>query len=511
MLRRRSSCMATTSTPTQKGNTALIPSLPTLRLDNRTEFDALHFDTLDQNGLAFHVVVAKTGYRLLPGEGGYATLVPTEEPLPLYDQDHYYDDDMDQSVRAESDLAPYKPVCDVVVIGDACPPAGTKVRQFDVGLRIQLPGTKAPLPERPRPLNPMQALAPAVFEEWQAQLAIAENTHIPGEILVDKTLRVSGKRFLRRRPALLRALGSALRVGTLGLIRPCPWRLTSAEAASAVPLRYESAPGGECRIERSSGLSKRIPKKHRLKPEQAANYPAPPGPPDAHDSSQRNPVGQGFSRRWYLDATRTSELPAPSIEYPDAPFSADQFWQTANGGEAMPAAGLGFVGRGWLPRRQLVGNVEEKAEWGEDEFPQLPKDFDFRYWNGAPDDQQCPHLTGNEQFTLTNLGRPGSALGQADASGNRRLKFGLPQQSLFALGANEEGAVAVMPLAIDTILIDMEAEQVELTWRLAIVADGAFEEVRLMHATDPAQLARLKEWQSVEEDPAPTTNTLQPA
>ncbi|WP_162246554.1 MULTISPECIES: DUF2169 domain-containing protein [unclassified Duganella] len=499
------------STPTQKGNAALIPSLPTLRLDNRTEFDALHFDTLDQNGVAFHVIVAKTGYRLVPGEAGQATLAPTDEPLPLYDQDHYYDNDLDHSVRAESDLAPYKPVCDVVVIGDACPPANAKVRQFDIGLRVQLPDTKAPLPERPRPLNPMQALAPAVFEEWQEQLAIAENTRIPGKVLVDKTLHVSGKRYLRRRPALLRALGSVLRFASLGVVKPCPWRLTPAEAATAIPLRYEAAPGGECRIERASGLSKRIPKKHRLPQDQAANYPTPPGPPEAHDSSQRNPVGQGFSRRWYLDATRTSELPAPCIEYSDAPLTAELFWQTANGGEAMSAAGLGFVGRGWLPRRQLVGKVEEKSDWGEDEFPQLPKEFDFRYWNGAPDDQQCPHLTGSEQFTLTNLGRESSVLGQADASGNRKLTFGLPQQSLFALGANEDGAVAVMPLSIDTVLIDMESEQVELTWRIAIVADGDFEEVRLMHATDPAQLTRLKEWQSGKEDPASQTNTLQPA
>lgn len=474
----------------------VIPSIPSLRFDNRTGFDALHFDTLDQNSVAFHVIVAKTGYRMAPGEtAGMARLIPTDEPLPLYDKDQHYDDDLEKSVRVESDLAPYKPVCDVVVIGEAHPPANVKVPHFHVGLRVNHPDVPAPIPERPRALNPMQALSPAVFEEWQREVEIAERTRLPGKVLVDKTLNVTGKRYLRLRAAPVRWLGR--------LLRAAPWRLTSAEPATAVPLRYESAFGGECRVERGSGLTKRIPKKHRLKDGQAANYPTPPGAPDAHDSSQQNPAGCGFSRQWYLDATRTSELPAPCIEYPARPFNADLFWKVAQGQTVLETAGMGYVGRGWLPRRTLVGTVEEKSDWQENQIPLLPKDFDFRYWNGAPDDQQCPHLVGGEQFRLTNLSHPSSTLAQLDQAGNRHLAFALPQQSLFVMGATEAGGIAVLPLVIDTVVIDMEAERLELVWRLAIVADGEFEDVRLMHATEPEQLARLNEWPSAQHEPAP--------
>ncbi|KRB87934.1 hypothetical protein ASE26_29340 [Duganella sp. Root198D2] len=466
--------------------------------------DALHFDTIDQNGVAFHVIVAKTGYRIVPGEtNAMAKLVPTEEPLPLYDQDHHHDDDLEKSVRVESDLAPYKPACDVVVIGEAHPPANAKVSHFNVGLRANYPDAPAPIPERPRPLNPMQALSTAAFEEWQQQVAIAERTRIPGKVLIDKTLNVTGKRYLRRRAAPLRWLGGLARAVSLGALQPTPWCLTSAEPATAVPLRYESALGGECRIERSSGLTNRIPKKHRLKDEQTANYPTPPGAPDAHDSSQQNPVGCGFSRNWYLDATRTFEMLAPRIEPPSKPFSADMFWNIAKGQSDLATAGMGFVGRGWLPRRQLVGTVEEKTEWQEGEIPLLPKDFDFRYWNGAPDDQQCQHLFGGEQFRLTNLSHPSSNVAQLDTDGNRQLAFALPQHSLFAMAATEAGEVAVWPLAIDTVIINMESEQVELVWRLAIVADGDFADVRLMQATEPDQLTRLKDWQAAQSQPAP--------
>ncbi|MGW8389329.1 DUF2169 family type VI secretion system accessory protein [Pseudoduganella sp. HUAS MS19] len=481
----------------------MIPSIPSLRFDNRTELDALHFDTIDQNGVAFHVIVAKTGYRIVPGEtNAMAKLVPTEEPLLLYDRDHHHDGDLEKSVRVESDLAPYKPVCDVVVIGEAHPPANVKVLQFNVGLRVNYPDTPAPIPERPRPLNPMQALSTAAFDEWQQQVAIAERTRIPGKVLIDKTLIVTGKRYLLRRAAPLRWLGGLARVASLGAVQPNPWRLTSGEPATAVPLRYELAFGGECRIERSSGLTNRIPKKHRLKDEQAANYPAPQGAPDAHDSSQLNPVGCGFSRKWYLDATRTSAMLAPRIEHPLKPFSADLFWNVAKGQSDLETAGMGFVGRGWLPRRQLVGTVEEKDDWQEGEIPLLPKDFDFRYWNGAPDDQQCQHLSGGEQFRLTNLSHPSSTVAQVDTDGNRQLAFALPQQSLFAMAATETGGVAALPLAIDTVIINMESEQVELVWRLAIVADGDFEDVRLMQATEPDQLKRLKEWQATQSEPA---------
>ncbi|GAB2854593.1 DUF2169 domain-containing protein [Pseudoduganella ginsengisoli] len=455
-----------------------IPAIPSLRFDNRTGFDALHFDTLDQNGVAFHVITAKTGYTLSPGATpGQAYLTPAAALLHVADV--HYEDNLDRSVRYESDLAPYKPLCDVVVIGAAYPPQGGKRPSFDIALRVQRPDLPPALPERPRPLNPWQPLSPEVYQQWQKDLACAAPR--PGALLVDKTLRIHGERHLHRLAAPLR------------WVHGTPWRLDSAAACTPLPLRYEYAFGGECRAEASDAWAANIPASHRLTPEQQASYPDTAPAPVAHDSCQSNPVGCGFTRDWFALACGMETLPAPRIEYPVQPLTARAFWDAACGKHTIPAAGMGFVGRGWLPRRNLIGQVELKTTWHEDEVPLLPKDFDFRYWNGAPDDQQCPHLEGGERFTLTNLCPAGAPYAVTGADGNRTFTFALPQQALFILAAGADGVLAAQPLAIDTVVIDLDNGAVELTWRLALLADGTFDEVRLHHAGTPEALARLNE------------------
>lgn len=459
-----------------------IPAIPSLRFDNRTDFDALHFDTVDQNGVAFHVIAAKTGYALGPCDAqGRAQLTALEDPALLHVADVHHEDDIDQSVRYENDLAPYKPLCDVVFVGDAHPPADSNAPWFDVSLRVQRPDLPPLLPERPHPLNPWQPLSHDVYQQWQRELAEAEQTPRPGEILLNKTLRIHGERQLHLQAAPLRWLPGA------------PWSLSAAATASRLPLRYEYAFGGECRVEAADSFAARIPDQYRLTPEQQASHPDSDNPPIAHDSCQANPVGRGFTRDWFVQASGIASLPAPRIEYAATPFTAKAFWQSACGKETFTPAGMGYVGRAWLPRRNLIGKVEVKDSWHADEVPSLPKDFDFRYWNGAPDDQQCPHLVGGERITLTNL-CPGEApYAVKDANGNHILTFTLPQQALFVLAASAEGMFAALPLAIDTVVIDLDNEKVELTWRLALIADGAFEEARLHHAATPEALARLQE------------------
>ncbi len=473
----------------------MLPIIPSLRFDNRTAVDALHFDMLDQNGVAFHVIAAKTAYALGPcGSDGQAVLTALEEPRPLDLEDRYHDDDVEQSVRMESDLAPYKPVCDVIVVGAGHAPGGRAARRFTVSLHVQAPDRAAPLPAKPYPLNPTQALSPRAYAEWQEQMALARATRLPGAVLVNKRLAVTGERSLRRHLLPLRLLQTAIALGSLGLVRLNPYRLTAPAAAKSVPLRYEYAQGGQCRVEAADAAAKRVPRRYRLSAEQQQQYPAPAQPPLAHDSSQRNPGGRGFARPWFLRAARVKQLPAPCIEYAHAPFSARRFWRSARGkGELVPA-GFGFVGRGWLPRRELIGTFQAKAAWDRDELPQLPKDFDFRYWNGAPDDQQCRHLEGGERFTLTNVCPPSAPFARAGAQGDTTLSFTLPRQSLFLLAADADEAVAAMPLSIDTVVIDLDASVVELVWRRCLVADGTFADARLLHAATAEQLDRLREW-----------------
>lgn len=475
--------------------------IPSLRFDNRTDFDALHFDTIDHNGVSYHVIVAKQGYTFgVRNAQGEAALIKLDEPVKLNVQDQHYDDDLNCSVRQESDLAPYKPLCDVIVIGSAYAPKGRAARRFQVALHVQCPDTQPPLPERPYGLSPMQALSQAALEQWQAECETARCTRLPGAVLVDKNLAVTGARHLRKLIAPVRLLQYAVKLGTLGLSSPNPWRLTTPAKALSVPLRYEFAQGGQCRIEEHDKAAKRVSKRHKLNAEQRRGHPDGSAAPVAHDACHANPVGLGFARQWYLGAQRSAVLPAPRIERPSAPFTASVFWREAKGKATLTPAGLGFVGRAWLPRRTLVGNLHMKNDWQPDEFPLLPKDFDFRYWNGAPDDQQCQHLIGEERITLTNLCAAGSPTTCVDAKGNTVLRFTLPRQSLFIVAANTSHGVATIPLVIDTVVIDVDAGRIDLVWRLCIVADGLFSDARLLHAADDEQLQRLAEWNDLPAD-----------
>ena len=501
--------MATMSIPTQapEPQEADGPVIPSLLFDNRTDYDALHFDTLDQHDQAFHVIVAKIGYRLGACNAlGEAPLIALEEAAEISAEDQYYEDNVAYSVRQESDLAPYKPHCDVIVNATAHAPQGKPARHFAVRLRVHNSATPATLPEAPRGLNPLQDPSVKEVAQWQHAVNYAQAHPIPGALLLDKTLSISGARHFRKKAWPFRLFWWGVKWASLWIIRRNPWKLTAPQKLTELPLRYEHAFGGECRINLEDKAAKRIPKKQQLSPEQQAQHPEQPAP-IAHTVSEYNPLGLGYAEAWYLKATQLKRIPAPQIESRDSPISAKLFWQVQNGKlkhaqrpTAFAPAGMGIVGRAWLPRRALVGHFPVKSHWADDEVPRLPEDFDFRYWNSAPSDQQCVHLHGAERFTLTNLCAPDAAFAGADARGNTEVRFTLPRQSLFILAASIEGAASIHTLDIDSVVIDLEAGRVDLVWRICLAADGELHEARLLHARDAAQLQRLQDLQT---PPAP--------
>jgi hypothetical protein len=438
--------------------------VPNLVFDNRTGFAASQFDSIDQYGNAAHVVVARTAYAIGPRDaGGVAELTALAMPAALLAEDVHVADDPAASVLQESDFAPYKPRCDIIVNAVAHAPGGTPTQAFRVNL--------------------------SVYRPPQADASGAGPTaHMRSGMLLDKTLRVLGEHHFKRKRTLWRVLQWTVRIASLGLVRPLAWRLTPPGKFVQLPMRYEFALGGDCRIAAADPAAARVPKKARL-PHSAK---AQPDAAIAHESCQTNPVGSGFARRWYLDAKRIQQLPAPRITYPEQPCTARQFWRAVQGEDLPGPAGLGSIGRGWLPRRALAGHFVEKAEWGADEVPGLPADFDFAYWNSAPLDQQCEHLAGGERVALTNLCRADHPSAYPDKKGHTMLRFNLPQQSLFFLLADQDSKVAVLRLLVDTVVIDPEASRVDLVWRVHLPADGVFHTARLMHVAEPAQLARLR-------------------
>jgi hypothetical protein len=406
-------------------------SIPNLVFENRTRLDALQFDAVDQHGSSFHVVVAKTAYLLGARDaGGVATLTPIGATLNV--EDRPFDDADGASTRQESDFAPYKPACDVIVNATAYAPSGKPATTFQVRLTV---------------------------------------CNAQGAPLIDKTLDISGERSFQKKVALWRMVQWTGKVASAGLLKPNPWRISVAQPATSLPLRYAFANGGACRIEQGDAS----------------------GAPVAHEASEHNPCGSGFTRSWYIGGKQVTRVAGPRIHAAGTPLTAHQFWRAAHGAALPAPAGMGVVGRGWLPRRALAGTFEDKASWGADDVPRLPMDFDFAYYNCAPRDQQCPHLGGQEKFVLLNLCGPDHPSAAVDAKGNTVLQFALPHQALFLLAVDASDMLLVERMVIDTVTIEPDENRVDLVWRALLPTDAGLRVARLMQVTEAAQIARVDE------------------
>jgi hypothetical protein len=117
-----------------------------------------------------------------------------------------------------------------------------------------------------------------------------------------------------------------------------------------------------------------------------------PGEPSVFEP--RNPVGCGVRKR----VADLKGQPAPSFEDPRAPI-------THAGLKATPV-GLGPVAPHWLPRRGWAGTYDEV--WQKERFPLLPENFDPRFLNAAPLDQQLDGYQPGEPVRFGYLG--GAAL-----------------------------------------------------------------------------------------------------
>ena len=98
----------------------------------------------------------------------------------------------------------------------------------------------------------------------------------------------------------------------------------------------------------------------------------------------RNPVGVGFA----VDPHRLVGQPAPNFEYA--------------GERGRLPAGFGPVARHWQPRVRYAGSYDDA--WSRDRDPLLPRDFDRRFYQSAPEDQQTSRpLVGYEDIRLGNF------------------------------------------------------------------------------------------------------------
>jgi hypothetical protein len=182
-----------------------------------------------------------------------------------------------------------------------------------------------------------------------------------------------------------------------------------------------------------------------------------------------NPVGRGYSHyKENLDGK-----PLPNTEQLDRPV-------TDPAGRYTPMA-LGAIGRSWMPRAQYAGTYDQ--QWLDSQAPFWPDDFDYRYFQAAPADQQIPHPVGGEEVLLRNLTPDGD------------VRFRLPKQPMpvwfFPYGEKDIRMEGVL----DTILIEPERGVFMLTWRAALPMRRSCFDIRQVIAGEmPVAMQRARKY-----------------
>ncbi len=168
--------------------------------------------------------------------------------------------------------------------------------------------------------------------------------------------------------------------------------------------------------------------------------------PTRHDAFMPNPVGRGFHR--HLRAEWVDGAPLPNTEEIRRTVRDPQ-------SDYRPMA-FGPVGRGWSTRSCFAGTYDDA--WLDKHFPFLPPDFDERYHQAAPADQQVPpdyFRNGPVSVTLSNL----------TADGLTRLT--IPQLLAPVHVFPKHGERVDYTASPDTVVIEPDAGRFTLTWRIA--------------------------------------------
>lgn len=164
----------------------------------------------------------------------------------------------------------------------------------------------------------------------------------------------------------------------------------------------------------------------------------------ARDWEWRNPVGRGFA----ISRENLKGRALPNVEYAGEPFSS---WN-----DRPRPAGFGPIGSHWPPRVAFAGTYDDK--WVKERQPLVPEDFDDRFFQVVPADQQAPSfLKGGEPVVLRGL-TPG-----AD------LQFQLPRVFPgFETRFFDRSSEIHKQRQLHTVIIESDYPRVSLVWHTAL-------------------------------------------
>jgi hypothetical protein len=231
---------------------------------------------------------------------------------------------------------------------------------------------------------------------------------------VRKSFRVVGNRFWR--------------VDAFG------FSATEPEPFTVLPFSYETAFGG-------ADLSHADPTRHR--------------------TFQENPVGVGFHVNHSLKDMDSK--PLPNTEQTDAPITKPD--------RPYHPMAFGAIGRNFKSRISWAGTYD--SNWLESGFPFLPADFDERYYQAAPADQQCQYLGGGELVRLDNLSAEGRVSFTIPA-------YVVPVRIIHARGTQLANSV------LDTLIIEPDERRFMMTWRASVEPECKLTRVRAVWVGTPS-------------------------
>lgn len=163
--------------------------------------------------------------------------------------------------------------------------------------------------------------------------------------------------------------------------------------------------------------------------------------PERIASYVQNIVGVGYQPR--RPSSEILGRPVPNTEEPGRPVTS------VNG--SYRSMSFGPLGRNFPPRPDFAGTYDQR--WLDETFPFLPDDFDYRYFQSAPPDQQMPYPRGGEEVELKNL------------TANGGVRFRLPAIDIPVEFTNDSFVRNEVQATLDTVVIEPDLGRVLLVWR----------------------------------------------
>jgi hypothetical protein len=188
-------------------------------------------------------------------------------------------------------------------------------------------------------------------------------------------------------------------------------------------------------------------------------------PHPERDWEWRNPIGTGFA----VSRDNLVGVSLPNIEYPGDQVNS---WN-----DRPRPAGFGPVDSFWQPRASFAGTYGE--EWLKTRQPLVPVDFDDRFFQIAPSDQQSPgFLRGGEPVVLLGL----SPLGE--------LRFTLPKiflgfETYFYDGRRE----IHRERRLHTVILEPDFPRVSLVWHTGLPSHHSVQKLDRTVVTLKSELA----------------------